>query len=244
MEKRSLGIVITAAVVAVAIVPALAFGAGGWSASESVRDNGWARAAMQKAAEPAKGQGQLNKIVLPQGEEEAVAQEVAEEAAVQGLDVVEAVAQESEPAAEVQAAVCPGFEDLDNDGICDHWSEGACPSHHWQDVEQGFEDGSAFVCPGFEDADGDGICDYWESGACPSGHWCANAQGGYGCGNGYVDADDNGVCDNWEEGVCPGNGAGNGSGAGAGAGAGWGAGNGNGWGAGHGHGGGHGRCWR
>ncbi|MDE6607785.1 MAG: hypothetical protein K2K54_08540 [Lachnospiraceae bacterium] len=88
------------------------------------------------------------------------------------------------PSAESRAVsyenTCPGYVDIDNDGICDN-----CNIHH---------SGSGYTCSGYADIDNDGICDNCSSHHSGSGSVCS----------GYVDADNDGFCDNHTHGeYCP-----------------------------------------
>lgn len=183
MKKRSIGVVVAAAVVAVAVVPVLAFGAAGWSVNGPARGSGWSCEEVPQVVELGKTQAQLGKLELSQRIDDAA-----------GQAGERASGQTEEPQTAAPVAACPGFEDADGDGICDHWEEGACPSEHWCGNGQG-----DYGCgSGYADADNDGVCDRWEEGAClGGGHGYgsgASVGNGRGAGHGHGHGGNHGRC--------------------------------------------------
>lgn len=222
MKRSSIGLLVAGAATCVLLVPALAFGAGGWHVGwgngncadgapcyadadgDGVCDN-WENGACPNDANGAGGYVDAdgdgvcdNWGQTPRGRQQGLR-------TLQGLaaQAQQAPSDEAGTPDTADAAEAAETSESEAQAAADAVSVGA----EWQ----------GYCGPNCIDADGDGVCDNWENGGCPNG------------AGGYVDADGDGVCDNWSEGVCPGNGQGAGQGHGCG--------NGNG---GH-HGAGHGR---
>lgn len=172
--KRKIGSLVVAAALAVLMVPAVAFGAPGWSGHGFGGHGAW-----RGADQPFLSLCSLARQALTVADAD-----VSQGPWASGVD--EGAAADDSASGLSATAPCPtclgsceGFVDADGDGICDRWGSGPCADH----------DG----CPGYVDADGDGICDHYGNG-CPQvgSDWGAPGNGsgvgaadGSGAGSGY-----------------------------------------------------------